>query len=63
MQTSVGKDAALDYELGADCIVHAKTFFNRPDYGAPLKTLLVCGELGEIGGVGRLGTTGLSVCG
>jgi len=32
-------------------------------FGAPLKTLLVCGELGEIGGVGRLGTTGLSVCG
>lgn len=31
MQSEVGQQAALNLELGRDCIEHAKTFFNRPD--------------------------------
>ena len=30
--SNVGLDAIADLDLGADCIAHAKTFFNRPDY-------------------------------
>ena len=40
-----GKSALADHELGADCIAHAKTFFNRPDFdldsAAPGTFLLV----------------------
>ena len=31
-ETNVGSNAASDLALGADCIEHAKTFFNRPDF-------------------------------
>ena len=27
-----GKAALVDLKLGKDCIAHARTFFNRPDY-------------------------------
>lgn len=30
--SDMGCDAVADLDLGADCIAHAKTFFNRPDY-------------------------------
>ncbi len=30
--TEVGKGALADLALGSDCIEHARTFFNRPDY-------------------------------
>ena len=30
--SDMGRDAVADLDLGADCIAHAKTFFNRPDY-------------------------------
>ena len=32
MNSEIGKSAAFDQGLGRDCIQHAKTFFNRPDY-------------------------------
>ncbi len=32
LQDGLGKDAAMNQELGKDCIEHAKTFFNRPDF-------------------------------
>ena len=32
LPTDVGSNAIADLALGADCIEHAKTFFNRPDF-------------------------------
>lgn len=32
MSSDIGQNAAQDHELGRDCIQHAKTFFNRPDF-------------------------------
>ena len=32
LPTDVGSNAMADLALGADCIEHAKTFFNRPDF-------------------------------
>jgi Nucleotidyl transferase AbiEii toxin, Type IV TA system len=32
MESDVGRRALLDRELGADCVAHARMFFNRPDY-------------------------------
>lgn len=32
LTTDVGSNAVADLALGADCIEHAKTFFNRPDF-------------------------------
>lgn len=32
MQSDVGPKALADLALGANCIAHAQTFFNRPDY-------------------------------
>jgi hypothetical protein len=31
-QEAVGTGAAADLELGADCVAHARMFFNRPDF-------------------------------
>lgn len=32
MQEGVGRSAARDLDLGADCVAHARMFFNRPDF-------------------------------
>ena len=32
LETDAGRAAVADLELGADCVAHAKTFFNRPDF-------------------------------
>uniref|UniRef100_UPI0030EB452C nucleotidyl transferase AbiEii/AbiGii toxin family protein n=1 Tax=Sulfitobacter litoralis TaxID=335975 RepID=UPI0030EB452C len=32
LETETGKAAVADLELGAGCVAHAKTFFNRPDF-------------------------------
>ena len=32
LETETGKRAVTDVELGRDCVAHAKTFFNRPDF-------------------------------
>jgi Nucleotidyl transferase AbiEii toxin, Type IV TA system len=32
MNSEVGKRAAPDLKLGADCVAHARMFFNRPDF-------------------------------
>ncbi len=32
LHSDVGEAALLDRNLGADCVRHARTFFNRPDY-------------------------------
>lgn len=32
LETDTGKAAIADLELGKDCVGHAKTFFNRPDF-------------------------------
>ena len=32
LETDAGRAAVVDLELGADCVAHAKTFFNRPDF-------------------------------
>jgi len=32
LKTGTGKSAIADLELGNDCVAHAKTFFNRPDF-------------------------------
>lgn len=32
LETETGKAAMADLELGKDCVAHAKTFFNRPDF-------------------------------
>ena len=32
LETETGKAALADLELGMDCVAHAKTFFNRPDF-------------------------------
>ncbi len=32
LDTETGKAAVADLELGADCVAHAKKFFNRPDF-------------------------------
>jgi hypothetical protein len=32
MACEVGQRSALDLELGADCVAHARMFFNRPDF-------------------------------
>ena len=32
LETDTGRAAVADLELGADCVAHAKTFFNRPDF-------------------------------
>ena len=32
LETETGKAAMVDLELGNDCVAHAKTFFNRPDF-------------------------------
>lgn len=33
LQSPAGRAAAVDLELGAECVRHARMFFNRPDYG------------------------------
>ena len=32
MQSDVGKNAIANPALGADCVLHARMFFNRPDF-------------------------------
>jgi hypothetical protein len=32
LKNDTGKAAVADLELGADCVAHAKSFFNRPDF-------------------------------
>lgn len=32
MQSETGKAALADLDLGADCVPHARIFFDRPDY-------------------------------
>jgi hypothetical protein len=32
MQSETGKVALADLDLGADCVRHARMFFDRPDY-------------------------------
>ena len=32
LDTETGRAAVADLDLGADCVAHAKTFFNRPDF-------------------------------
>lgn len=32
MKSNAGKDTAKDLKLGADCVAHARMFFNRPDF-------------------------------
>jgi hypothetical protein len=32
MQSETGKEAVADLDRGADCVPHARLFFDRPDY-------------------------------
>jgi len=52
LATEVGANALADRGLGADCIEHAKTFFNRPDFNLAAAvhgsfTLLPIGNMAE----------------